>query len=142
MFDTLMVFLKEFFERGYFGKKSAEDNKSMKNYPACKELKSIVLIVVFSDYSFFIPRHFKKWGYYDVHIQNKQKQPCRTTEIEKIRKQRYDSTFLKCTEFQESYQKIPRISGIPRLLPNCNVKRGCGRSTALWSCRCAVDYYG
>ena len=35
---TFIVFLKEFFEKVEFGKKSADHNKSMKNYPACKEL--------------------------------------------------------------------------------------------------------
>ena len=34
-FDTLIVFLKEFFEIINFEKKSADDNKSTKNYPAC-----------------------------------------------------------------------------------------------------------
>ena len=32
----LIVFLKEFFEKVGFEKKSAVDKKSMKNYPACK----------------------------------------------------------------------------------------------------------
>ena len=35
---TLIVFLKEFFEKNDFEKKSANDNKSMKNDPACKYL--------------------------------------------------------------------------------------------------------
>ena len=35
---TLIVFLKEFFEKVNFEKRSADDNKSMKNYPACKDL--------------------------------------------------------------------------------------------------------
>ena len=34
---TLSVFLKEFLEKTNYDKKSAED-RSMKNYPACKEL--------------------------------------------------------------------------------------------------------
>ena len=38
--DTLVVFLKEFFEKVNYEKKFADDNKSMKNYPACKLLKS------------------------------------------------------------------------------------------------------
>ena len=37
-FDTLMVFLKEFFEKVDFEKKSVDDKKSIENYPACKEL--------------------------------------------------------------------------------------------------------
>ena len=36
-FDSLIVFMKEFFEKVNFEKKSVNDNKSMKNYPACKE---------------------------------------------------------------------------------------------------------
>ena len=32
--------LKESFEKDNFEKKSADDNKSMKNYPACKELEA------------------------------------------------------------------------------------------------------
>ena len=34
---TLMVFLKEFFEKLIL-KKSADDKKSLQNYPVCKEL--------------------------------------------------------------------------------------------------------
>ena len=41
LFDTLMVFLKEFFKKVDVEKKSADDNKSMKNYPVCKELSII-----------------------------------------------------------------------------------------------------
>ena len=37
LFDTLIVFLKDFLF------KSADDHKSMKNYPACKELRQILL---------------------------------------------------------------------------------------------------
>ena len=44
LFDTLIVFLNEFFENVNFQKKSADDNKSMKNYPVCKELKIFYLI--------------------------------------------------------------------------------------------------
>ena len=33
---TLIVFLKELFEKVNFEKKSAEDNNSMKNNPACR----------------------------------------------------------------------------------------------------------
>ena len=36
MFDTLMVFLKEFFEKVNLEKKLVDNN--MKNDPACKEL--------------------------------------------------------------------------------------------------------
>ena len=32
------MFLKEFFEKVNFEKKSADDKKIMKNYPACKEV--------------------------------------------------------------------------------------------------------
>ena len=38
MFDTLIVLLKELFEKVYFEKKSAEDNRSMKNYPQSEGL--------------------------------------------------------------------------------------------------------
>ena len=34
-----MVFLKEFFETDDFEKNSADGNKSMQNYPECKDLK-------------------------------------------------------------------------------------------------------
>ena len=44
LFDTLLVFLKEFFEKVDFEKKTADNNKSMKNYPGCKELKYIINI--------------------------------------------------------------------------------------------------
>ena len=38
-FGTLVVFLKEFFEKkNNFEKKSAVDNKSMEKFSACKEL--------------------------------------------------------------------------------------------------------
>ena len=33
--------MKESFEKVNFEKKPADDNKSMKNYPACKELKTL-----------------------------------------------------------------------------------------------------
>ena len=42
-FDTLMVFLKEFFQKLIF-KKSA-DNKKKQNYPACKELNKYILCI-------------------------------------------------------------------------------------------------
>ena len=37
-FDTLIVFLKDFLKTLILKKKSADDNKSMKNYPTCKEI--------------------------------------------------------------------------------------------------------
>ena len=36
--DTLMIFLKEFFEKVDFEKKSADNKKIMQNYPVDKEL--------------------------------------------------------------------------------------------------------
>ena len=45
------MFLKEFFEKKFFLKKSAGDNKIMKNYPACK----FILIGEESDIQDFIP---------------------------------------------------------------------------------------
>ena len=38
LFDTLMVFLEEFFEKADFEKKLANGKKSMQNYPVGKEL--------------------------------------------------------------------------------------------------------
>ena len=38
LLDTLMLFLKELFEKVNFEKKSADGKQIMKNYPACKEL--------------------------------------------------------------------------------------------------------
>ena len=38
---SLIVFLKEFFEKVNFEKISADDKKNLKNYPACKDLKHI-----------------------------------------------------------------------------------------------------
>ena len=35
--DTLIVFMKEFFEKVNLKKNSADNNKSMNNYPVCKE---------------------------------------------------------------------------------------------------------
>ena len=40
---TLMVFLKEFFEKLNFEKQSADDKTSMKNYPVCKDLESFLI---------------------------------------------------------------------------------------------------
>ena len=37
------MFLKDFFEKGYF---EADDNKGMKNYPAFKELKRVFIVTV------------------------------------------------------------------------------------------------
>ena len=39
---TPIVFLKYFFEKVNLEKRSADDNKIMKNYPACKELRNMV----------------------------------------------------------------------------------------------------
>ena len=39
MFDTLLVFLKEFFKKVDFEKKNEQTTKRMQNYPACKEFK-------------------------------------------------------------------------------------------------------
>ena len=38
LFDILMVFLKEFFQKVNFEKQAADDRKSIKNYPVCNEL--------------------------------------------------------------------------------------------------------
>ena len=40
-FDTLILFLKEFFEKVDFEKKSAEDREKKQNYPVGKELDLI-----------------------------------------------------------------------------------------------------
>ena len=40
-FGTLIVFMKEFFEKVNF-EKSADDEKIMKNYPACKEIMACI----------------------------------------------------------------------------------------------------
>ena len=39
-FYTLIVFLNFFLKKVYFGKKSEDDNKSIKNYLACKEFRN------------------------------------------------------------------------------------------------------
>ena len=39
LFDSLIVFLKESFENVNFEKKSADNNKNIKNYTTCKKLK-------------------------------------------------------------------------------------------------------
>ena len=44
------MFLKEFFEDVFFEKKSADDNKSMKNYPACIELRFIIIFFVTAEF--------------------------------------------------------------------------------------------
>ena len=46
--DTLIVFLKELFEKVNFEKKYADDNKSMKNYQACKEINLFSLLILIS----------------------------------------------------------------------------------------------
>ena len=48
--DALIVFLKEFFEKVYF-EKSADDNKSMKNYPACRVKPSLLLDICASTWN-------------------------------------------------------------------------------------------
>ena len=45
------------------------------------------------------------FGAEDIHIQNKQKQPCRTTEIEQLRKQRA-RTYQKAKNREISKQTI------------------------------------
>ena len=47
---TLMVFLKELFYKVDFEKKSADDNKSMKNYPVGKML----MILVYAQLKFWV----------------------------------------------------------------------------------------
>ena len=42
LFDTLMVFLKEFFEKDDF-EKNQQMTKHIKNYPACKELSPLAV---------------------------------------------------------------------------------------------------
>ena len=42
LFDTLKVFLKEFFEKVNFDK-SEHKTKTLENYPACKELRNVSL---------------------------------------------------------------------------------------------------
>ena len=42
------MFLKEFFEKVNFEKKSAKDNKSMKNYPACRINDDVMYLYIFS----------------------------------------------------------------------------------------------
>ena len=39
LFDNLMVFLKEFFQKVYFEKNNSRRQKSTKNYPVCNELR-------------------------------------------------------------------------------------------------------
>ena len=38
---NIIVFLKEYYEKVSFEKKSADDNKSKQNYPACKDLMKL-----------------------------------------------------------------------------------------------------
>ena len=42
LFDTLIVFLKEFLNRSIFKKKSVDHNRSIESYPAYKELKGLL----------------------------------------------------------------------------------------------------
>ena len=51
------MYLKEFFEKLNFEKTSAVNNKSMKNYPACKEFKNLVFI----KFNFVDFQEKKKW---------------------------------------------------------------------------------
>ena len=65
MFDTLIVFLKAFFEKVNFEKKSAEDNKGMKKYPACNDLSPYNTISIrhkqmSNDMRFLTMCHFDK----------------------------------------------------------------------------------
>ena len=46
MFDTLIVFMKEFLEKDYFEQNRADDNKSMKKYPACKRVNLLSMTPV------------------------------------------------------------------------------------------------
>ena len=46
MFDTLRMFLKENVENVNFEKKSADNNKIMKNYPAYKEEKAYTFLAL------------------------------------------------------------------------------------------------
>ena len=43
-FDTLLVVMKEFLKTFILNKKSADDNKSMINHPACRELMQSVCL--------------------------------------------------------------------------------------------------
>ena len=56
------VFLREFFEKVNFEIKSAEYNKSMKNYPTCKELTLKAPITTAADDKFcdILPNFWKK----------------------------------------------------------------------------------
>ena len=57
------------------------------------------------------------FGAEDVHIQNKQKQPCMTTEIEKIRKQRA-RTYQKAKNREISKQTISKLQLHNHLAPS------------------------
>ena len=48
LFDTLMVFLKEFFEKVDFEKKSANDKEACKIFPGGKELTCCLCVLVAS----------------------------------------------------------------------------------------------
>ena len=56
------------------------------------------------------------FGAEDVHIQNKQKQPCRTTEIEQLRKQRA-RTYQKAKNREISKQTISKLQLHKNLAP-------------------------
>ena len=57
------------------------------------------------------------FGAEDVHIQNKQKQPCRTTEIEQLRKQRA-RTYQKAKNREISKQTISKLQSHKHLAPS------------------------
>ena len=57
------------------------------------------------------------FGAENVHIQNKQKQPCRTTEIEKLRKQRA-RTYQKAKNREISKQTISKLQLHKHLAPS------------------------
>ena len=45
LFDTLLVFPKEFFRKSSLWKKSADDNKSIKSYPAWKDEEPYLVVL-------------------------------------------------------------------------------------------------
>ena len=69
-FDTdtliLMCSWKKFW-KSYFWKKSADDNKSMKNYPACIEFKKILLYQIYIIYIQTI-KHYMLSFCFNYHI--------------------------------------------------------------------------
>ena len=64
LFDSLMVFQKNFFEKLFKKKKkkSADNNKSMKNYPACKVNNSLCKPLLWwsLEYSYYMGHHATK----------------------------------------------------------------------------------